>query len=192
MQTYSNVYDNYDQAVRTVHDLESAGVPSSEISIIANKNANGRYVDPDELSPTATGASVGAVIGSGVGLLAGLGLLTIPGVGPVVAAGWLATVAVGAVAGTATGGVIGALIAAGASEQDAHVYSEIIRRGGTLVTVRMEKSTADIRDIMDRHGPIDTAARRKEYEESGWVSFDPNSPVYSPSEPEEERMRRRA
>jgi hypothetical protein len=40
------------------------------------------------------------------------------------------------VRGTA-GGLIGALTAAGVSKEDAHVYAEGIRRGGTLVTARV-------------------------------------------------------
>jgi hypothetical protein len=80
-----------------------------------------------------TGAGVGTAVGGAAGLLAGLGLLAIPGVGPVVAAGWLVATAVGAVAGAATGGLIGGLTGAGVSEDDAHVYAEGVRRGGSLV-----------------------------------------------------------
>jgi hypothetical protein len=77
------------------------------------------------------------VVGGGAGLLAGLGLLAIPGLGPVVAAGWLASTALGAVVGGTAGGLIGALTAAGVSKEDAQVYAEGIRRGGTLVTARV-------------------------------------------------------
>jgi hypothetical protein len=52
---------------------------------------------------------------------------------PRAAAGWLAATAVGA----ATGGVVGALTQAGVSEEDAHVYAEGVRRGGTLVSARV-------------------------------------------------------
>ena len=70
-------------------------------------------------------------------MLAGLGLLAIPGLGPVVAAGWLASTALGAAVGGAAGGLIGALTAAGVSKEDADIYAEGIRRGGTLVTARV-------------------------------------------------------
>jgi hypothetical protein len=68
-------------------------------------------------------------------LLAGLGLLA-PGLGPVVAAGWLAATAVCAAAGAATGGIVGALTEAGVSKEDAPLYAEGVRRGGTLVSAR--------------------------------------------------------
>ena len=74
-------------------------------------------------------------------LLAGLGLLAIPGVGPVVAAGWLVATAAGAAAGGLTGGIVGALTQAGVSDEDAQVYAEGVRRGGTLVTARVNDPT---------------------------------------------------
>ncbi len=40
-------------------------------------------------------------------------------------------------AGGAAGGVVGALIEAGISENDAAGYAEGVRRGGTLVTIRV-------------------------------------------------------
>ena len=117
MQTFSKVYDGYAQAKRVVHELELAGIPSSPISLLANKNVTEHYTDGDETSAAATGMGFGAALGGGAGLLAGLGLLAIPGLGPVVAAGWLASTALGEVAGTATGGILGALVGAGTSAE---------------------------------------------------------------------------
>src|ERR1700742_3083487 len=64
----------------------------------------------------------------------GSAFLPIPGLGPVVAAGWLAATAVGAAAGAATGGIVGALTEAGVSKEEAPLYAEGVRRGGTLVS----------------------------------------------------------
>lgn len=191
MQTFSKVYDGYAQAERAVSELEQAGIPSSDISLVANKYVSDKYADVDEASPAATGMGVGAAIGGGAGLLAGLGLLAIPGLGPVVAVGWLASTALGAVAGTATGGILGALVGAGTSEPDAHVYSEAVRRGGTLVTVRTNQPADRVQKIMNEHAPIDPSVRRKQYEEAGWTEFDPAAAPYKPDEAEIERMRRR-
>src|SRR3979490_170055 len=154
MITISRLYDDYDAAARAVAELERAGIPHSDISIVAS-NAEGWYdrdgaavrrsgkVDrdrdgvDDRAEGAAAGAGIGAAAGGLAGLLAGLGLLAIPGLGPVVAAGWLASTALGAVVGGTAGGLIGALTAAGVSKEDAHVYAEGIRRGGTLVTARV-------------------------------------------------------
>ncbi len=190
MQTLSKVYDSYPQAERAVNALEAAGVPSSDISLVANKHVSDKYAEVDEVSSTATGAGIGAAVGGGAGLLAGLGLLAIPGLGPVVAAGWLATTALGAVAGSATGGVIGALVDAGTSEDDAHVYSEAVRRGGTLVTVRHNLPNGKIEGILNASNPIDPNIRRNEYRTGGWNQFDPKAPAYQPDQAEIERMRR--
>lgn len=189
MKTHSKVYDSYAQAKRAVSDLESKGIPSSDISLVANKYVSEEYDDVDDISATGTGAGIGAAVGGGVGLLTGLGLMAIPGLGPVVAAGWLAATAAGAVAGTATGGVIGALIDAGTSEPDAHVYSETVRRGGTLVTVRTSHPSTEIEAILNRHNPIDPTARRKDYEAGGWTEFDQKATAYRPAPKEIDQMR---
>ena len=176
MATITKVYDSYAQAENAVRALEDAGVPASNISVVSNRNIDR---DDDDTSETAAGAGIGAAVGGTAGLLAGLGMLAIPGIGPVVAAGWLAATAAGAVAGGATGGIIGALVDAGTSEEDAHVYSEAVRRGGTLVTVRTDSGNAEVaRMILDRNSPIDPALRRTEYARSGWKRFDPAADPY--------------
>src|SRR5207237_1907665 len=111
----------------------------------------------DRAEGAATGAGIGATVGGVAGLLAGLGLLAIPGIGPVVAAGWLASTAAAALAGGATGGLIGALTQSGIGEEEAHTYAEGVRRGGTLVTVRVpDTDRARVEAILDRHSPMNT------------------------------------
>lgn len=134
MRTVTGLFDDYGDAREAVSDLEAAGVPSDDISIVAN-NIGDRYsTDGSNAAEGAgTGAGLGAAGGGVVGLLTGLGLMAIPGVGPVVAAGWLASTAAGAaagaIAGGAAGGLIGALTESGVDEEDAHVYAEGVRRG---------------------------------------------------------------
>lgn len=190
MQTHSKVYDSYAQAERAVHDLEGAGIPSTDISLVANKNVSKNYDNVDDVLVTASGAGLGAAVGGGAGLLAGLGLLAIPGIGPVVAVGWLASTALGAFAGSATGGIIGALVDAGTPDEHAHVYSEAVRRGGTLVTVRTDQPSINIESILDSHAPIDPDTRGEEYRKAGWDSYDPSAAAYRPDQAEIERMRR--
>jgi hypothetical protein len=114
--TVSRLYDSYADAQRAVARLESAGLPHSDISIVANNSDNWFSGDKkdrdrdgvdDRAESAGKGAGIGAGLGGAAGLLAGLGLLAIPGLGPVVAAGWLASTAVGAAAGAATGGIVG-------------------------------------------------------------------------------------
>jgi hypothetical protein len=204
MITISRLYDNYDAAARAVSELERAGVPHSDISIVAN-NADGWYdrdrttsrttgkidrdldgVD-DRAEGAAAGAGIGATLGGVAGLLAGLGLLAIPGIGPVVAAGWLASTALVAAAGGAVGGLVGALTQAGVSEEDAHVYAEGVRRGGTLVTARVpETDRQRYEAILDRSA-VDIRERARLYEEGGWNRFDPDAPPYTADQVRRER-----
>jgi hypothetical protein len=191
MQTVCRVYDSYAQAREAVRAVEAAGVPSTDVSLVANKYVSAEHADVDEVSGAAKGAGIGGALGGGAGLLAGLGLLAIPGLGPVVAAGWLASTAVGAAAGAATGGIVGALVDHGVPEEHAHVYSESIRRGGTLVSARVADSDASrIQSILDGFRPVDPVARAAEYRREGWKTFNPKAAPYRPSQVEIDRMRR--
>jgi hypothetical protein len=191
MKTVSRVYDTYRQARDAVAAIETAGVPSGEISLVANKYVSEKYAEVDDVSKAGAGAGIGGLVGGGAGLLAGLGMLAIPGLGPVVAVGWLASLAVGAAAGAVAGGLVGALVSAGTSEDHAHVYSESVRRGGTLVSARVADTEATrIQGILDRYKPIDPVERGAAYRKEGWTTFDPAAPPYRPSQSEIERMRR--
>ena len=195
-QVVTALYDDYDAAVSAVNALEDAGVPHAEISIVSN-NADDRYRQ-DERTKTAEdagkGAGIGAAIGGVGGLLTGLGLMAIPGVGPVVAAGWLAATAAGAatgaVVGGAAGGLVGALTKEGVPERDAHFYAEGVRRGGTLVSARVDDARAPAaREILQRYKAVDPAVRGAAYRESGWTSFDEHAPVFTPEQIAAERAR---
>ena len=192
MQTFTRVYDDYAQAAEAVRKLERIGIPADDISVVANKSVTDNYADTtnvDDPSEAAAGAGIGAAVGGGAGLLAGLGMLAIPGLGPVVAVGWLASTALGVVAGSAAGGLIGALVDAGTSKEDAHVYSEAVRRGGTLVTVRTNHTSDQIEATLDGYKPINPIGRRAEYEKSGWTEFDPDAPPYRDEEVTTEQQR---
>jgi hypothetical protein len=195
-QTVIALYDTYDAAVSAVNDLEASGVPHGDISLVSN-NVDHRY-DKDHPTNAAadagTGAGIGAAVGGVGGLLTGLGLLAIPGVGPVVAAGWLVATAVGAaggaVVGGAAGGIVGSLTGAGVPEHDANFYAEGVRRGGTLVTARVDDARAPVaREILQHHKWVDPTARGAAYRESGWTTFDESAPPYTPEQVAAERDR---
>lgn len=191
MRTVSRVYDTHADACAAVAALDEAGVPSKDISLVANKCVSAELDEVEDFPDAATGIGLGTALGGGAGMLAGLGILTIPGLGPVVAAGWLASIAVGAAAGAAAGGVVGALVDAGLSKEHADVYSESVRRGCTLVSARVSgREGARIQAILDRYKPINPVERGGAYRREGWTGFDPKAPEYRPSEAEIERIRR--
>ena len=197
-KTVTRLFDNYSEARSAVRALESAGFQHDDISIVANKEAYGRHDrDNDSVNEdgdVTRGATTGAVLGGVGGLLAGLGLLAIPGLGPIVAAGWLASTAAGAaiggVGGAATGGIVGALKHAGHDEDEAQVYSEGVRRGGTLVSVRVpDERRAEAEAILVQHNSVDATTRGAAYRESGWTAFDPEADPYTTAQIDAERGR---
>ena len=186
MRTITGLFDTRELADSAVRSLKDAGISSDDISIVAN-NADGSPVtDGDDVAEDAgAGAGIGAAVGGAGGLLAGLGALAIPGIGPVVGAGWLVSTlvgaATGAVVGGATGGLIGALTDAGVDERDAHVYAEGVRRGGTLVTARVDETLVDAATaILGSDKGVNLDTRRRDYEASGWESFDETADPYRP------------
>lgn len=182
MPTYTRLYDDPDQARAAVAELESAGIPRDDISIVMRDRDGGtRTIDgADEAGDggaTGAGAAMGGALGGGAGLLAGLGVMAIPGVGPVVAAGWLAATltgaAAGAIAGGAAGGLVDALTDTGIDREDAHVYAEGIRRGSALVTVRTDVERASlVTAALDRQPAVNLEERRRQYRDQGWTMFD--------------------
>jgi hypothetical protein len=197
-QTIAGLYDNYPEATQSVRDIEALGVPHEDVSIVAS-NIDDQYLATEKSNAgpdAAAGAGVGAVLGGGIGALAGLGMLAIPGVGPVVAAGWLVATAVGAVAGAgaggATGGIVGSLTSSGVSKEHAHIYAEGIRRGGTLVTARVDEGqAAAVERIMHSNHAVDPALRGRTYRDAGWKTFDATAEPYTATELAEERQRNR-
>lgn len=181
MKTVTGLLDDYSDASAAVSALESAGVPSKDISIVSN-NADNRHADTSNAAEGAgTGAGIGAAVGGAGGLLTGLGLMAIPGA------------VAGAVAGGTTGGIIGAMTSSGVSEDDAHVYAEGVRRGGSLVTAKVDDTLVpEAEAILKRSNWVDPAERRASYNEHGWTRFDDTLAPYKSGEVEEERSRYRS
>lgn len=203
METITRLYDSYADAERAVVALKSAGIPQDDISLVASHVDNRYAAAPttvdrdgdgrdDRAEGASTGVGIGATLGGAAGLLAGLGIMAIPGVGPVVAAGWLAATALGAVVGGTAGGIVGALTQAGVSEEDAHVYAEGVRRGGTLLTVRVADGRRREVEALLGDNAVDVSQRASVYRDAGWQKFDPAAPTMTPDEIRRERERYRS
>jgi hypothetical protein len=195
IRTIVALFDDYREAESAIRELEAAGIPSTDVNLIANNTGN-RYGDYpqygiDRPAPTdntntgsgaGKGAGIGAVLGGAAGLLAGIGALAIPGVGPIVAAGALAATLAGAGVGAAVGGLVGALVEAGIPRDHADIYAEAVRRGGTLVTVRADEIVSDrVSDILNRHSPVDIEERAESWRQAGWSGFDERAEPYAGS-----------
>jgi hypothetical protein len=188
--TISRLFDDVADAQKAVLNLKHAGVPDDDISLIAN-NADKWYA-PDYAAGAGKGAAIGAGFGGFGGLLAGLGLLAVPGLGPVVAAGWLAAAVTGAAMAGAAGGVIGIIAEAGVAVNDAEVYAESIRRGGSLVSARVDAADKDRLEAILHPSSVDLDRRREALASSGWTRFDPAAPNFTADDIKRERGLRSA
>lgn len=179
MPTVSGLFDDHRDAANAVRDLHAAGIEGADIALLAGAEREAGPIPVDRRASDVAdgvegGAGAGLALGGAGGLLAGLGVIAIPGLGPAIAGGWLLATAVGATAGAVLGGVaggiIGALVAGGVPESEAHVYSEAVRRGGTLVSVRVDEDRVDqAKAILEDNDSIDTTERRRAYEAEGWA-----------------------
>jgi len=187
--TITQIFDSHAQALEAIDALERAGFAKDDISTLTQAPDGSVESSATSAAEVAgAGAGVGAAVGGGAGLLAGLGLMAIPGIGPIVASGWFAATAAGAAAGAvvggATGGIVGALMANGATEDEAHVYAESLRRGGTLLTMRApDDRAAEATRIISRFSAVTMAERGAAYRQTGWQAFDAAAPVYRPELP---------
>jgi hypothetical protein len=195
------LYDSYVDANRVVLALEAAGVPASETSVISN-NSDTWYKASKTASPVpqrnddasaegrgkAEGVLLETVIGAPAGTSASLiTVLAIPGVGAVVGTGWLAAMLGSRAIGGVAGGLLGALSNAGISEEDAQVFAEGVRRGGTLVAARVRQAQLpQVASLMNRIA-VNLQDRGNLYRKTGWQSFDPNAVPYTADQVRSER-----
>lgn len=180
MAIITAAFDTRRRAGEAVRRLTGAGIPQDAISLVVG-DPEGRLIPAQSEDDAETGAGIGAILGGASGLAAGLTSLAVPGIGPVVAAGWLVTTALGALTGAAVGGLagglVGALTEAGVPETEAHVHAESLRRGASLVTVRVDESDVETAAaLLSGAGSIDVDERRGRYEAEGWSGFNPNLP----------------
>lgn len=199
--TVIGLFNTHSEAQKAVQALIDFGVSPKDISLVANdsrgefKNYSVDAQGNKGAEGAATGAVSGGVLGGALGLLVGIGALAIPGIGPVLAAGPLAaalgtagataaaTAAAGAGIGAASGGLLGGLAGLGVSDEDANVYAEGVRRGGTLVTAQVNSNSADkAAKLMRDYGAVDIHGRGTEWRQSGWSRFDANAKPYSVDE----------
>jgi hypothetical protein len=201
--TICRLYNSYADARRVIVALEVAGLPSSETSVISNnsdtwyKATESTNIVPlrkqNKSRETARdgkfeGAAVGVAIGATAATAASLvTMLALPGIGAVVGVGWLAAMLGSMAIGGVTGGLLGALTNAGISEEDAHVFAEGVRRGGTLVAAQVPPAEVPrIEPIMNRLA-VRLQERCELYRRSGWQAFDPNAVPYTADQVRNER-----
>jgi hypothetical protein len=196
-------FDSIAQAAGAARALRAAGFMENDVSVVANNAQRpvGRDRDAkteqvlaeDKASGAATGIVAGGALGGVAGLAAGLMGLAIPGIGAILAAGPVAAALAGAGAGAVAGGLIGTLTDLGVSDAHAEYYAEAVRRGGALVTVRLDASrVAEAEQIIKSHDAFDIEERASRWVATGWVGYNPNGEAYTFEEIERDRTQWRA
>ncbi len=155
----SGLFHSRADAENAVMQLESLGVPRSDISVVLRNeqetNAFAASTGTESGSKAGEGAGAGSVVGGTVGAILGALAATatavaIPGVG-VLVAGPIAGALAGAGAGGLTGGLLGALVGAGIPEDQARSYETGIQSGGVVVVADVPSSVAmQARQILNR------------------------------------------
>jgi hypothetical protein len=127
------------QAEQIVEDLQDAGFPLTDISILYPDTTSRHDIVHEKHTKAPEGATAGAatggIAGGVLGLLAGVGALAIPGVGPFIAAGPIMAALSGAAVGAATGGLVGGLIGLGIPEVEAKHYESKLKEGNYFISV---------------------------------------------------------
>ncbi|AIE84110.1 hypothetical protein [Fimbriimonas ginsengisoli] len=189
------LFDTHAHADYAVRQLIASGVDTQYISVVAADP--GGVVRKETIDQSGNLASAGAVsgatsgllVGGLIGLLVGATTLAAPPVGFLVA-GPLAGLITGAGVGMVSGGLLGALIGLGLPEEEAHIYAESVRRGGTMVTVEVQEADRlRVEQILAMAGAVNVQERAALYRQNGFTAYDPNLPVYTPEEVAAERAR---
>lgn len=74
------------------------------------------------------------------------------------------------------------------SKEDAPLYAEGVRRGGTLVTARVAETDRARFDAVLNQSAVNLRDRSAAWQKSGWKSFDPASKPYGADEVRKERQ----
>jgi hypothetical protein len=157
VKTVIGVFDNREQAEKSISQLRDSGFDTNEISILT-KGRGKKGGDEEggdavlDMGTATDGTTTGGVLGGIAGLALGAGALAIPGLGPIIAAGPIA----GLLSGAATGGIAGGLIDWGIPEQRGRYYEGEVKKGRVLAAVRThEQKIKSAADIMRENGAKD-------------------------------------
>ncbi|KAA0597110.1 stress response protein YsnF [Azospirillum lipoferum] len=195
-KTIVALYDHRSEAETASRELQAAGFDSSAIEILSHSDlssggwsgSGGTYTGAGTtgIGTTTGDASLGAASGMArtdlsTGYVASPN--TVPGTGSALEGGLGSTT-------TGSGGMLTRLAGWGIPNRDAEVYAEGVRRGGSLLKVRLDEEDVDrAMEVLERGNVVDVEERGSAYRESGWTGYDETADYYDEQSAEEERLR---
>jgi hypothetical protein len=190
-KTFAALFATRHRASEAVDSLKDAGIAGRKISVLSHEELKDGETGGLSAGEGAAAGAAGAAIG---GVIASLGLAAVPGIGWIMAAGpigsMIATGATAAAAGAVGGGIAGALTDNGIDKEDADIYAEALRRGGTLVIVEADLSDASkVGTMLRSHHPVNIERLREDYKADGWVRYDPKAEPYTGADLRKARSR---
>ena len=204
-KTIVALYDHRSEAETASRDLQAAGFDSSAVEILSHADlTSGGWSGSDTTGLGTTGlgtttgdTSMGAASGMArtdlsTGYVASPN--TVPGssmgTGLGAGAGAGMGAGMGSTTGTTSGGILTRLSGWGIPNHDAQVYAEGVRRGGSLLKLRLDEDDVDrAMEVLERGNVVDVEERGTAYRNSGWSGFDESADYYDDSSAEEERLR---
>jgi len=146
------------QAERAIAALSQAGFDDAELGYLAP----GEDTEPAYFRRAGGGLLVGLVAGAVLGAILGAVVSwLLPVARNAISGGIVLAIVMGAITGGATGAVAGLLFGAASSRDQGVYYSQEVRRGRTLVTVRpAPERVAAARSILLSHGAMEAAPMR--------------------------------
>ena len=186
-KTVVALYEHFNDARTATAAIIKAGAAVNSIALLAN-DSNGDHPalsinpayareqfdeDSTRQSRFVTLGEVGIGLGGVLGFLGYVSPVAIPGIAELAARGAWVPVVVLAVIGGVIGVVIGLLTDHGVSSKDAELYTEGLKRGGTLVTAVVDESIAGrVLEILKNHSAVKVEERPGDWSAEGWVSLD--------------------
>jgi stress response protein YsnF len=189
-KTIVALYDHRSEAETASRELQAAGFESSAIEILSHSDlSSGGWSGSGTYTGTPTGTATGdASLGAASGM-ARTDLSTGYVGSPNTMAGSGAGLG-GTTTGTGSSGMLTRLAGWGIPNQDAQVYAEGVRRGGSLLKVRLDEEDVDrAMEVLERGNVVDVETRGSAYRESGWTGYDETADYYDEPSAEEERLR---
>ncbi|MBP2298120.1 YsnF/AvaK domain-containing protein [Azospirillum picis] len=192
-KTIVALYDHRSDATAASQDLQAAGFDAGIIDVLSHADLAGSDLASSDLARSGqAGGTDWSGSGSGTGLTGDSSIGAAAGMARTdLSTGYVASPnTVPPTTGTTAGGMLSRIAGWGVPNHDAQVYAEGVRRGGTLLKLRVDEDDVDrAMEVLERGNIVDVEERGTAYRNSGWTGFDESAGYYDERSADEERMR---